>query len=231
MNQQLVHYITFARDKKLSDTDIRANLIGAGWVPEQVDAALGANDNILLMPPPPPSKAGAFVQQLSSNQNTPIAVVQQRTTKGLEYTIMFIALGISAVSLGELCHAMVDSLTGQSGSSDFVSYASSAVIVALPIFIYLFFRLKKAERANPQIRLDPSRRHAVQLTLIVSFLWGIYRLTTYIYSLLNGGSGSSYSGTDNPSALANILHTLTTLAIAGSIFAYYWIDEHRKDQQ
>ena len=229
MNQQLLQYISFARERKAADADIRANLIAAGWNEAQVDAALQADDTAMMMPPPPPGITS--IQNLPSGyQNArPIAVIQQRTTKGLEYTIMFLALGITAVSLGQLLHSLVDSSFGASSSNGLSSYASSAILVALPIFALLFLRLKKAEYSDPTIRVDSSRRHAIQLTLIISFIWGIYRLTTYVYSLLNGGGGGSYLGSDNTSGVANLLHTLITLIIAGGIFAYYWIDEHRKE--
>jgi hypothetical protein len=237
MNHQLLQYIEFARKHKMEDGDIRANLVSAGWDGEQVDAALEADGKALLMPPPPPAPAGSsalvggVIATPSGTPATPIAVVQQRTTKGLEYTIMFVALGASAISLGALLHNTVDSSFGGQGSTDLVSFAASALIVALPIFIVLFLRLKKAELVTPAIRSDASRRHAVQFTLIVSFVWGLFRLITYIYSLLNSGSGSStFLGSDNSSPIANLLHTLITLAIAGAIFAYYWLDEHRKDQ-
>jgi hypothetical protein len=71
----------------------------------------------------------------------------------------------------------------------------------------------------------------VQLALIVSFVWGLFRLMTYVYSLLNGGSGNDFLGSDNTNPVANLLHTLVTLAIAGTIFVYYWRDEHKKGQQ
>lgn len=238
MNQQLLQYINFARDRQVKDQDIRANLIGAGWEVGQVDAALSAGPDAAILPPPPPapaaSSAGVMVGMAAPGPavGAPIAVVQQRTTKGLEYTIMFLALGASAISLGALLHDMVSSgIGGDAGSSDVVSFAASAIIVALPIFAVLFLRLKKAELANPGIRSDASRRHAVQLTLIVTFLWGLGRLIAYIYSLLNSGAGdSSFLGSDNSSPAANLLHTLITLTIAGGIFGYYWFDEHRKDQ-
>lgn len=230
MNQQLMQYITFARQRKSNDADIRANLISAGWEETQVDAGLSADTSTLLMPPPPPEVHTAATMPSSLQNNRPIAVIQQRTTKGLEYTIMFLALGITAISLGELLHSLVNSNFGANASSGLSSYASSALLVALPIFAVLFLRLKKAEIENPTIRTDASRRHAVQLTLITSFIWGIFRLTTYVYSLLNAGGGESYLGSDNSSGAANLLHTIITLIIAGGIFAYYWIDEHRKEQ-
>lgn len=235
MNHQLLQYINFARDRKMNDQDIRDNLVAAGWNARQVEAALKAGDKDLLMPPPPPtsdSETMAASGLSRSQRNEPIAVIQQRTTRGLEYIIMFLAMGVTAISLGALLHSLVDSGYGYSGGSSdgFMAFASSALIVALPIFAVLFLRLKKAEATETGIRHDPSRRHAVQLTLIVAFLWGLYRLVTYIYSLINGRA-ENFMGSNISDPLGNLLHTLITVGIAGGIFAYYWADEHRKDQK
>lgn len=230
MNQQLLHYMAYAREHHIADADIRANLIGAGWQAAQVDAALASEDDLLLVAPPPPYEptSDASNSNAKTMSSGPIAVVQQRTTRGLEYTIMFLSLGISAVSLGQLLHSLLDAATGVT-TDNLSSFATSALVVALPVFVILFLRLKRAELKTPEIRLDPSRRHAVQLALVVSFLWGVFRLATYVYSLLGGGEGD-YLGSNNPSPIANLLHLVITIGIAGTIFAYYWVDEHRKEQ-
>ncbi|HSX01190.1 MAG TPA: DUF5671 domain-containing protein, partial [Candidatus Saccharimonas sp.] len=130
-----------------------------------------------------------------------------------------------------LLHSLVDTLFGFTNDlNGITAYASPALIVALPIFAILFLRLKKAEDAEPAIRSDPSRRHAIQLLLIVAFAWGIGRLIVYIYSLLNGNGADSYLGSNITAPLGNFLHTLITVTIAGGLFAYYWIDEHREKQ-
>ncbi|HEY2003512.1 MAG TPA: DUF5671 domain-containing protein [Candidatus Saccharimonadia bacterium] len=214
----------------MSDEDIRSNLVSAGWLAQKVDEALKGGDKALLVPPPPPPSAGSPV---AGSTQQPIAVVSQRTTRGLEYVIMFLALGVTAISLGEVLHSIVDESFGNTSSFEgLVSYATSALIVALPIFAILFLRLKKAEQGDANLRRDSSRRHAVQLTLIVAFLWGLFRLVTYIYSLLNGGLSNSIGGGGGTvSPVANFLHALITVAIAGGIFAYYWTDEHHKGQE
>ncbi len=227
MNHQLLQYVTFARSRKVSDEDIRANLVAAGWDGSQVDRALQAGDEAQLLPPPPPAPAGSLAGQAGGG---PVAVIQQRTTRGLEYIIMFLALAVTAISLGVLLHSFVDASFGAADSDNsWSSYASAALIVALPIFSFLFLRLKRAELAQPGLRLDPSRRHAVQLTLIVTFLWGLLRLVTYTYSLLNTGVDASL-GSNVTSPLANFMHLVVTVGIAGGIFAYYWLDEHKKDK-
>jgi hypothetical protein len=223
MNAALQKYIEAARAKGHSDDRIKKDLVGAGWEAKEVTAGLAGDDD--LVPPPPPSAA--------SRQPQP--VVQNFSTRGLEYIIMFIAMAVSALSLGSLLHSNVNNLMGN-GDSGFsgstVSFAASALIVALPVFGVLFLRLKKAEAADPDLHHDPSRKKAVQLTLIVTFLIGLGNIIFFVYSLMDGTSSDyRYNAVGSAAAnttLGNFIHLLITLAIAGGIFAYYWLDEHRK---
>lgn len=237
MEINLVDYIKTTRKSGAPDEDIKHNLIAFGWPAEQVEAAMKANLD-LPTPPPPPSPPSVsdtspiVTTNVMPTHSGPIAVVQSPSTRGLEYTIMFLALWVTATSFGWLVHNGVDGLFGVGGDSSVygagVSYAASAILVALPIFAVLFLRLKHAEQADSELKLDASRRKAIQLTLVVTFLIGVFNIIGYVYGLLNNttGTGVTYSGSsENP--FANLLHTLVTLAIAGGIFAYYWIDQHR----
>lgn len=228
MNQELIDYIKNGREKKLDEEVIKSNMIVAGWDPALVEAALKADLDAPAPPPPPPS------QNLQTNKNnSPIAVVHNVTTRGLEYIIMFLAMGVSALALGFLLHSTANSWLGVDAYSFFdglVPFATSALIVALPIFIFLFLRLKKAELTDTSLRQDPSRKRAIQLTLVVTFLIGIFNLIGYITSLLNSSGGYGEQSTSE-GTLNNTIHALITVSIAGAIFAYYWIDSHRKEQQ
>jgi hypothetical protein len=234
MDPQIKTYVDEARKKGLKDPTIEANLVVAGWDPKLASAALNVDESF-----PAPKPTTPFVSQhapsagpLAGSQGAPIAVVSNFTTRGLEYIIMFIALGVAATSLGFILHDTIDMLMGNSDSfyGGIVSYATSALVVSLPIFLVLFLRLKKAELGDAALLHDPSRQRAVQLTLIITFIIGIWRIISYVYSLLNAGSNtndySALSGTT--SAVGNFLHMLITLGIAGGIFAYYWFDSHKK---
>jgi len=227
MHTQLFDYVTQARDKGLSDTVIKSNLVLAGWDADLAEAVLTAD----LSLPAPVAPVTAVSNQLSgAPSNQPIAVVSNFTTRGLEYIIMFIALAVAAVSLGLVLHSLVDTMMGV--TNDFyegvVSFSTAALVVGLPIFRLLFLRLKKAELGDSSLVSDPSRKRAVQLTLIVTFVVGIWKVISYIYSLLNAGTSSVNDYGTNPSFSGNLIHTLITLAIAGGIFAYYWRDSHKE---
>jgi hypothetical protein len=219
----LSDYVAAARKKDHSDVQIRQDLVSAGWDKKLVLAAL-ATDADLPVPLPPPE----------NDARTPRPVVQNFSTRGLEFIIMFIAMGVSAVALGSLLHSSVNTLFGSNepilSSGGSVPFAASALVVAFPVLAYLFLRLKRAELANPLLRNDASRKRAVQITLVVTFLVGLGNVIYFVYSLMSGGDSSSYNTFGSSSAnslLGNFVHLVITLAIAGGIFVYYWRDEHQ----
>jgi hypothetical protein len=223
MNQDIVDYIKKARKDGASDDDIRKQLTLFKWPTDTVDAALKANLD-LPVPPPPPS--------LATGPVAPVAVVKNMTTRGLEYFIMFIALWITATSFAWLLHNAVNLAFAAGSQSDpdtLTSLATPALLVAVPIFSVLFLRLKKAELTNPQLHLDPSRRHAIQLTLVITFIIAIADVIAYLYSLMSGSTADSLVGSSSSNGWADAVHMLVTLVVAGGIFVYYWRDIHQKD--
>ncbi len=225
-NKALTDYIAAARAKDHSDEQIKRDLIDGGWNSKIVTAALRTDDD-LPVPPPPGDQ---------DNSGSPRAVVQNFSTRGLEYIIMFIALGVSAVSLGALLHSSINSLFGSDqsvlSSGGPVPFATAALVVALPVLAYLFLRLKSAELQDDSLRRDPSRKRAIQLTLIVTFLVGLGNVIYFVYSLMAGSDTDTYNSFGSPAAnslLGNFVHLAVTLAIAGGIFLYYWRDEHQND--
>jgi hypothetical protein len=146
-------------------------------------------------------------------------------------------LGVSAIALGSVLHSTINTLYGSNdsilSSGGNVPVAASALIVAFPILAYLFLRLKKAEFDDASLRHDPSRKKAIQLTLVVTFLVGLGNVIYFLYKLMSGEArdytynvvGSSAAN----SLLGNFIHLVITLAITGGIFYYYWKDEHQND--
>ncbi len=222
-HQALLDYIAAAREKGYSDDQIKHDLVSAGWDKKMVSAAIRP-DGDLPVPPPPPE----------TDPSSPRPVVQNLSTRGLEFIIMFIALGVAAVALGSLLHSSVNTLFGSNesilGSGGSMPFAASALVVAFPILAYLFLRLQKAELANPSLRLDASRKRAIQITLVVTFLVGLGNVIYFVYSLMSGNNNDAYNTFGSSAAnslLGNFVHLVITLAIAGGIFVYYWRDEHQ----
>lgn len=226
MNQELVTYIQQRRAKGVEDESIKNSAILAGWDAATVEAALKADLDAPAPPPPPPA---ALMRH--DDAHKPIAVVNTLTTRGLEYIIMFIALGASAISLALLLHNIVNGLYASRidsyGSAN--AYETATLVVSLPIFAILFLRLKAAELKDSTLFRDPSRRRAVQLTLIVTFLVGLFTIIGYIYELMNSATGTTAQNTSEQFG-PNLIHLLISLGISGGIFAYYWRDSHRKER-
>ena len=214
MANEISEYVARKRGEGQTDNQIREKLLSVGWDAASIERELsGDNDDV-----PRPPAAGA-----------PTPVVQSLSTRGFEYSIMFISMGFFAVALGSIMHSVVDQLAGtESYLTEAVPIATATLLVSFPIFALLFLRLKKAERDNVTLRHDPSRRRAIQLTLGVTFIWGLIKVISYVYGLLNASGGGNYFGGES-SAVSEIIHLVITLGIAGSIFAYYWRDTHRSD--
>lgn len=227
MNLQLLDYVKQARQKGLADEQIKTNLVSAGWNAAEVADAVAWKEGDLVVPAPPTPPAPQVpvaAPAASTGPQSPSPVVEQLSTRGVEYTIMFIALGIFATSLGNILHNFVnDAFTSGPSYGGAASFSAAALLVSFPVFAILFLRLKKAELDKPETRQDPSRRKSVQLTLIISFLFAIGHLSTYLFMLMEGNSFSGDAG----EGVASILNMLITITIAGGIFAYYWLDEHR----
>lgn len=233
MKASLSHYIDLARRKGRTDEQIIKNLVEAGWDETTAQAAL-AEDDGLLPPPPPPNQPEHVYQSrsaaLTADKPGVVKVVSYRSTAGLEYLITFISLWVAAMSLASVMHSLIDTLVGNSDSfyEGIATFATSAMLVSLPIFIFMFLRLKKREIWEPVIRTDPSRKAAVQLTLIITFVIALGRTAYWIYQLMNVGNMPLVG---NASYLSETLHALVTVGVSGLIFGYYWVDDHRKIEE
>lgn len=231
MNPALTDYIKQKRESKVDDGKIRQNLIEQGWPTADVEKAMGiSHDNDA--PPPPP----LVPSQVSVSSQNPTPVVNTFTTRGIEYLIMFISLWVTATSIGFLLHQLVDSALGGGSGDDFYGFiepvTSASLVVALPIFAILFLRLKKAEQNDPSVRQDHSRRRAINITLVVTFLIGIFKVIGTVYQLISGGGDSTfYDSVSTYNPLTEIMHLIITLGIAGGIFAYYWHDLHQSENE
>jgi hypothetical protein len=221
MDVSLRHYIKAARAKKHTDEQIKRDLLAAGWDQNAVSAGLIGED--LPVPEPPAASAS----------KPPRPVVQTFSTRSFEYIIMFISLAVAALSLASLLHSNANALFGSADTTgeSSISFAAAALIVSLPVFIVLFLRLKKFELSEPALRQDPSRKRAIQLTFVITFLIGLGNIIYFVYSLMAGSTDTTaynvVGSQASTSMLGNAVHLAISLAIAGGIFAYYWLDEHR----
>lgn len=191
----------------------------------------------VMSPPSAPHHSQAFPHQaqpavmaapeeptnsLSINNDDPVRpvpVVRVLSPRGVEYVMLTIALFFAAGSLIGALLALVN------GETDFstLSFPTATLLVSVPVFAFFFLRLKRAELANPELKLDQSKRRSTQFTQIAAFFICFATLIGVIaelFSVLGGSSETSISKI--------LLNGLVVIAVAGAVLAYYWQDEHRK---
>ncbi|MEX0919634.1 MAG: DUF5671 domain-containing protein [Candidatus Saccharimonadales bacterium] len=230
MNKMLSEYVNKARNKGLKDDDIKTRLIDAGWGVDEIYEAIDGGDD--LVPPSPDLNTDKSVpSSKTSSEDKPINVITSGFSgSGFEYIIYFLALGVVAISVGAVLHSIINVLIDTEKFSFYqetIPIASAALVVAAPVFIGFMLRLKKKEARLPEILLDPSRRRAVQLLLLVTFIVGVIKLVAYVYNIITIGDASTFDM--QTSLLAETFHALVTIGIAGGIFWKYFKEQSKLD--
>lgn len=215
MTQHDIHsYIETSREQGLSDTDIKRTLLEAGWTEDQVKPLFHSAP--VPLPPPAPPKSG----------------LKGGTTMwdAFQHVIMFISLYVYASSFGTLVHNFVDKWLEKTpsgydgyGFSDFNDYivrmATAALIVSFPIFAYLFITLHKKTIENPAFRAISARKKLIYITLVITFIIGIFEIGRTIYTLLGGNTTLNF-----------LAHFVVNITIVGVIFGYY-LNEVKEDRK
>ena len=173
-------------------------------------------------PPPPPTRVApppdAIPNPPAPQGVVPQPVVKVLSPRGVEYVFMTIALVTGAVGLASALLAIVNG----SYSFSVLYFPLSLLLVSVPVFSWLFLRLKHVEVLDPAARLDASKRRSTQFIQISSFFVCFFTLIGFlatVFAKLNG----SYNG----SIVKVILDVLVILVVAGGILFYYWRDEHK----
>jgi hypothetical protein len=147
---------------------------------------------------------------------TPQPVVQVLSPRGIEYVFLTIVLFTGAINLIAALIILID------GNIDFsaLAFPTAALVVTVPIFAWLFLRLKRAELRNPKLALDPSKRRSTQFTKVISFATCLFTLIGFVFGIFIRIGGNS-----DASMVKLFFDVLVILAVAGGILAYYWINE------
>ncbi len=168
--------------------------------------------------PPMPSVPVPTVNLLSAGDLASQPVVNVLSPRGIEYVFLTIALFTAAIGLGS---ALISLVNGQT-NFDVLSFPVASLVVSLPVFAFLFLRLKKSEMQDPSLKHEASKRRATQFTQITSFVVCFFTLIGFISTIFAKMAGQ-YHG----SLIKIFLDVLAVLLIAGGLLAYYWRDEHR----
>lgn len=205
----LLSYIKAAREQDVSDQDIKTTLVKSGWSENEVDQAFSSNKGQSInLPTPPVPHFGMWI--------------------GFQYVMLFTSLYISALAFAGLAHYMVNQIIPDTlnkpgifgnANEQLLRVYLAALIVAFPIFSFLFILLKKQELSKPVVKNLIGRKQLIYITLTGTFIIMIIDLIKTIYDLLNGEVTQR--------SFANFV---VTILIAGIIFIYY-LFEVREDRK
>lgn len=179
-------------------TEVRDALSAAGWSADQIEDALGSFADIDFVVPVPRPKA-----QVSARD-------------AFLYLVAFGMLYLSAYNLGDLLFQFIhlafpDELEPRTEYIyPQIRWATSAIVVSFPIFLYVSYRITRDTLADPTRRTSSVRRWLTYLTLFVAASIIVGDLIWLVYNLLSGDLTVRF-----------LLKTLVVGLIAGSIFGYY----------
>jgi Domain of unknown function (DUF5671) len=177
----------------------------AGWQAVQVDAALRSFADVEFPIPVP----------------TPVRHLSARDA--FLYLVLFSTLYLAAYQLGHLVFLFIEQAFPDAAAPAWqqqawyvtarMRWAVAALIVSLPVFLYLSALTRREVVCDPAKRQSAVRRWLTYLTLFVAASVLIGDVITLIYSLLGGELTVRF-----------VLKALTVAVIAGSAFSYYLWD-------
>lgn len=216
--------LTFIKNKRnsagknkseMSDSQITDLLLKAGWKETDIKVALEYdNDSEVPLPPYEP----VFKDKEKGYKSLWDAFL---------HIVMFISLYVSAVSFGSILFEMIDAYyPPYFGYNGYDSYGTmeiegqlAALIVTLPVFVYLFLKITRDTRVNPEIKSLIARRVLIYFTLTVAFIIVIGTLINVLTNVLAGDFRVNF-----------LLKAVVVFVISGIVFAHY-LGEVRSDRK
>ena len=201
LSPDLVGFVKEGLGRGLSRGELENILLSAGWPADQVRRALdGFADVESPIPVPRPA-------------------ISTRPREAFLYVVMFMALFVSAFSLGTVLFGLIDlALPDPAGVPpvvirELLRFSVSALVVACPVFAYVTRVIRRGIEAQPSARTSRIRAQLTYLTLFVASCVLIGSVTAILYSFLGGELTARF-----------VLRALTVTAIAGGAFGYYLRD-------
>jgi hypothetical protein len=199
MNDELSKFVRDSLARGLSRENLQQALSQAGWGSLQINIALNTFADIdfpIPVPKPKPyvSARDAFL-----------------------YLVLFSTLYSCAFNSGSLIFELIDYFfpdpighNATNYSLRAVRWATSSLIVSLPIFLYTSQFLRKKVASNPIKSASKVQKWLTYITLFFASSALICDLTLLVFNLLSGGL-----------AIGFLLKSLTVGLIAGAVFFYY----------
>jgi len=212
VSEELLEFVRDALSRGLPRAQIHEALTKAGWTADQTRAALAAFADVSFPIPVPRAKP-----YLSARE-------------AFMYLVLFSTLYVSAVELGSLVFDFINRAFPDPASSAFANaesyvresmrWASSALIVSFPVFLYTSWLTGREVRADPMRRASKVRRWLTYLTLFSAASVLLGDVTALVYNALSGELTVRF-----------LLKIATVGLIAGTIFTYYLKDLRRDEQE
>jgi hypothetical protein len=195
-DEDLTRFVYEALTRDVPRAEIEGILLQSGWSKRQVGDALATFADVPF--PVPVPKPRPYTE----------------AREAFLYGVLFVSLYFSACNLGALIFTFIDQAFPQAVSApslrEAIRWPASALVVALPVFIYV------SRLINREVRLDPSKRESeirvklTYFTLFVSAAVMIGILAGLVYSFLGGELTIRF-----------ILKSVTAACIAAGVFGYY----------
>ena len=206
-DQQLLQYITSAKEKNIPETQIKQNLLNAGWKEGVINDAFNSTSSIPV--PQPPS------QQTKSDYSW---------WDAFEHILLFISMYVFALFFTLTLLFIIDhylpkietypSTYGQVYNNmkyDMLRGFMAPLIVSYPIFVFLFLDVTSRTLKSPYLRSLRLRKFLIYLTLVITFVISLINITATVSSFLNGNLTINW-----------ICNFLTIITVCSTIFFYYF---------
>jgi hypothetical protein len=201
-SDELAHFVREALALGRTRPEINDALGTAGWSEKERADALSAYADTDFVPPVPRPRPYVSAKDV------------------FLYGLLFVALGVTAVSLNNLIFALVNIWLPESGNyqsrawqEDSIRIAVSTLIFSFPLFLWLNHITAKAIGKDAGKRRSAIRKILTYLTLFITALIVLTDLVTLVYYVLSGDT-----------TLRFVLKVLSVGVISGAIFLYYLRD-------
>lgn len=196
-DDELSRFIRQGLSAGIARPELKSALLQAGWQAEQVDDALAAYADVGFAIPVPTPR-----QTISAGE-------------AFLYLVLFTTLYVAAWGLGSLLFDFIEQAFPYPLSSDYRSDRSirlnmALLIVALPVFLFTTYRVRRMLAVEPARRGSPTRKWLTYIALFVAVVFLVGDFVTLVYYLLGGDLTVRF-----------LLKAGVVATIAGAIFGYY----------
>jgi hypothetical protein len=191
-----------------SKESVGQTLASAGWSSEQVTRALGAYADVASGVPVPKPRASLSARE------------------AFLYLVLFASLYLAAWHLGSLLFDLLDHAFPDDADTyryniigDSMRFHTAAVIIALPLYLWMARLLAREVSRDPLKRLSPVRRWLTYLTMFLAVVVLVSDTITLVYNALGGELTERF-----------LLKVLVAAVIGSAIFSYYLLDLRRGER-